>query len=295
MDRPLDDSRVGIIGTGRVAQAMALALRGRSRRAPTIWGRDAGRAKEAADRIGGVEVAPDIATVAERSDLIVLAVADDALEAVIGALAGPVRAGCFVFHASGRSGAAILAPLAERGAVVAAIHPAMTFTGDPAVEVARMAGARFAVTASEKARALAEGIVRALGGAPVWIAEDKRALYHAALCHGANHLVTLIAQARDALAAAGVDDPGALLAPLARAALENGLAKGMDALSGPVLRGDVETIAGHLRAIGRDAPPLEPAYRAMALATLDAVEARGRRAQPAMRTCLTEQDCDVLK
>src|SRR3546814_6617023 len=80
----------------------------------------------------------------------------------------------------------------DLGAMTAAIHPAMTFTGDPESEVGRMAGARFAITAATgEAIERARHIVAALGGIAVEIAEERRALYHAALCHASNHLVTL--------------------------------------------------------------------------------------------------------
>ena len=138
-----------------------------------------------------------------------------------------------------------------------------------------MAGARFAITAAAgEAIERARQIVASLGGVAVEIAEDRRALYHAALCHASNHLVTLISGAAGGLKDAGVDDPATLLAPLVRAALENGLAHGFAGLSGPLLRGDARTIGDHLAALADDSPALLPAYRAMARATLDELERR---------------------
>lgn len=274
--------RIGIIGTGRVASAIGLALAEHSVEPLALWGRDPERCAAVSASIGRACPTPGIADIAERCDLIVLAVSDDALEQSIFNLAavdGP--AAPFVFHVSGRSGTAILAPLSTKGWLTAAIHPAMTFTGDPQAEIRQMIGARFAVTGStQPAIAAARTIVARLGGVPVDIAEEHRPLYHAALCHGANHLVTLIAGSCEVLAAAGVSDPAALLAPLVRAALENSLGKGMAGLSGPLLRGDEATIAGHISALRRDCPPLLPSYRAMALATLDALERLNGREGP---------------
>jgi predicted short-subunit dehydrogenase-like oxidoreductase (DUF2520 family) len=130
---------------------------------------------------------------------------------------------------------------------------------------------------------MARQIVGLLGGVTVEIAEERRPLYHAALCHASNHLVTLMAGASHALTATGVDDPAALLAPLVRAALENSLERGFAALSGPLLRGDEQTVAGHLAALATDCPALLPAYRAMALATLDEL---GRTEPSALRRAL---------
>ena len=119
-------------------------------------------------------------------DAVAIAVSDDALESVAADLARLLPSGSrpIVFHVSGRSGAAILEPLRAAGALTAAVHPAMTFTGNPHTEAQRMAGARFAVTGSTPAAARqAVPIVALLGGIAVEITEDRRSLYHAALCH----------------------------------------------------------------------------------------------------------------
>jgi len=174
--------------------------------------------------------------------------------------------------------------LAQRGALTAAVHPAMTFTGDSTREVARMVGAPFVITApSPSAIAAAHAFVALLGGVADEVAEAQRPLYHAALCHAANHLVTLIAGACDALAAAGVANPSALLGPLVHAALDNGLDRGMAALSGPLIRGDSDTIRNHLAALSADCPQLLPPYRAMATATLDALERLGKQPSAQLR------------
>jgi predicted short-subunit dehydrogenase-like oxidoreductase (DUF2520 family) len=218
-------------------------------------------------------LAPRLADLARHCDVIAIAVSDDAVASVAADLAATMdgsQAPPFVFHVSGRSGAAILDSLRTAGALTAAIHPAMTFTGDPPAEVRRMAGARFAVTGSTpQAGVIARHIVERLGGIAIDIAEERRPLYHAGLCHASNHLVTLMAGASRALQEAGVADPAALLAPLVRAALENSLERGFAALSGPLLRGDDHTVEGHLDALAAACPDLLPAYRAMALATLD--------------------------
>jgi len=281
--------RIGIVGGGRVARAMALGLGDGAARPPLLWARDAARARAAAAAVGA-QAAGAMAALRECG-MIVLAVSDDAVAGVAQGLAAHVRPGAFVFHVSGRSGAAVLEPLRQAGALTAAVHPAMTFTGDPKAEVARMAGARFAVTAPDAAGLeRARSVVARLGGVAVEVPEAQRSLYHAALCHGANHLVTLIAGAGDALRAAGVTEPGALLGPLVRAALENSLAHGFTALTGPVLRGDAETVAGHVAALGRDCPAVLPAYRAMAGATVAMLKAAGRSADEALRAAIDAAD-----
>lgn len=281
--------RIGIIGTGRVAHALAFALRPRSAEPLMLWGRTPAGLDAVARSLPGVTTTGELSTILSHCDLIGIAVTDDALPSIIAQMAQlpAPDAAPFVFHVSGGSGTAPLAPLRARGMTTAAIHPAMTFTGDPQAEVARMTGAHFAVTGSDgDATQYAMRIVKLLGGVPVPVDEAHRPLYHAALCHAANHLVTLIDGAAEAVAAAGVDAPLPLLAPLVRAALDNSLSRGFGALSGPLLRGDVGTIAGHLSAIDGDCPQVAAAYRAMAAATLDRLERGSHAPAPALRDML---------
>lgn len=284
--------RIGIIGAGRVANALALGLAPHSAQAPLLWNRSPQRLQDALRGSGAREAAQSLHHLTRDCDVIALAVADDALTAVAADLATAMMpdASRFIFHVSGQSGAAILEPLRVGSTLTAAIHPAMTFTGDPAREVQLMAEARFAITGSTpEATERARGIVELLGGVAVEVPEDRRPLYHAGLCHASNHLVALISGASAALKQAGVDDPGALLAPLVRAALENSINHGIAGLSGPLLRGDAQTIENHLVALGGQAPELLPVYRAMALATLDELERAGpSSARPALRRTLTE-------
>ena len=267
----------GIVGAGRVAQALALGLAGHSIEPPLMWGRSLEKLGAASAATGG-EVAVSLDRLADDCDVIAIAVSDDAIASLVGELARVLagNSATFIFHVSGQSGAAILEPLRARGALTAAIHPAMTFTGQPGREVAQMAEARFAVTGSStRATEQARDVVARLGGISIEIAEAQRPLYHAALCHASNHLVTLLSGASHALERAGVDDPASLLAPLVRAALQNSLDRGFDALSGPLLRGDARTIEGHLAGLAADCPELLPAYRAMALATIDGLDRTG--------------------
>ena len=268
----------GILGAGRVAQALALGLAPHSAAPPLLWGRSTEKLHAAAASIGCAVIAPSVDQLMAECDVVAIAVADDAIMSVSAEMAKQMPAGGspFIFHVSGRSGASILDPLRAAGALTAAIHPAMTFTGDPANEIRRMAEACFAITGSTTdAVTRARHIVALLKGTAIEIAEERRSLYHAGLCHASNHLVTLMVGASHALRKAGVDDPAALLAPLVRAALENSLLLGFAALSGPLLRGDDQTISQHIDALADSVPELLPPYRAMALATLDEMERAG--------------------
>ena len=160
------------------------------------------------------------------------------------------------------------------GGLPLALHPVMTFTGTT-IDLARLDGAPFGVTAPDELRPAAEALVVEMGGDPVWVAEGHRVLYHAALAHGSNHLVTLEAQVLDLLREAGVDDPARLVAPLLSAALDNVLRYGDAALTGPVMRGDAGTVAAHVRDIGAVSPATRATYVALARATADRALANG--------------------
>ena len=279
-DQATPARRIGVIGVGRVGAVLAHALREAGFEITAVSGEsDASRAR-AASLLPGVPIAKPSA-VARSCDILLLTVPDDMLPNVATVLtdSGALRAGQYVVHTSGRHGVGVLAPVTRVGARPVAIHPAMTFTGTDA-DLDRLDGCVFGVTTEPAGRTIADELVGALGGRPMWIPEDKRTLYHASLAHGANHLVTLVAQAMELLRAAGVEDQGLCsaetLRPLLTAALDNALAAGDAALTGPIVRGDVNTVRAHVREVEANAPHTLPSYVAMARATLDRVVTDGR-------------------
>ena len=154
----------------------------------------------------------------------------------------------------------------------------MTFTG-MSLDLTRLLDCTFGVTADAAMLPIAQALVVEMGAEPVSIAEADRVLYHAALAHGSNHLVTLVAQASQLLRDVGVDAPDRMLGPLLRATLENALASGETALTGPVARGDTGTVAAHAGALreydGGAAGDILEAYLAMARATARRAGSRG--------------------
>jgi predicted short-subunit dehydrogenase-like oxidoreductase (DUF2520 family) len=267
---------VGVIGAGRVGAVLAAGLRTAGHPVVAAAGESDASRRRAADLLPGVSMRKP-SDVAREADLLLLTVPDDMLPNVVKVLAdsGALHAGQVVAHTSGRHGLAVLAPAAAVGARVIALHPAMTFTGT-AVDLERLHGCVFGLTAGPAERELAESLVADLGGRATWVPEEMRTLYHAGLAHGANHLVTLVSEAMGLLSAAGVDDPAGTLRPLLDAALDNALAHGDAALTGPIVRGDVQTVAAHLKDISANAPDTVPSYVAMAWATLDRAVTDGR-------------------
>ncbi|GAA4722335.1 hypothetical protein GCM10023350_00510 [Nocardioides endophyticus] len=268
--------RVGVVGAGRVGAVLAAALRSAGHEIVAAAGEsDASRAR-IADLLPGVPTLKPTA-VARACDLLLLTVPDDMLRNVVTTLsdAGAIRPGQYVVHTSGRHGLDVLRPAAELGARVVAMHPAMTFTGT-AIDLDRLSGCVFGLTAGDAERPIAEALVADLGGNPMWVPEEMRTLYHAGLAHGANHLVTLVTQAMEMLAAAGADDPAGTLRPLLTAALDNALEHGDAALTGPIVRGDVNTVRAHLADIRAKTPQTLTSYVVLARNTLDRAVTDGR-------------------
>ena len=268
--------RVGVVGAGRVGAVLAARLRAAGHEIVAAAGEsDASHDRIAALLPGVPNEKPSV--VSRSSDVLLLTVPDDMLPNVVAVLSasGAIREGQYVVHTSGRQGLAVLAPAAAVGAHVVAMHPAMTFTGT-ALDLDRLDGCVFGLTAPEAERDFAASLVADLGGRPMWVPEESRTLYHAGLAHGANHLVTLVTEAMELLAAAGADDPAATLRPLLTAALDNALAQGDAALTGPIVRGDVNTVAAHLEEIAAKAPQTMESYVALGRATLSRAVTDGR-------------------
>jgi predicted short-subunit dehydrogenase-like oxidoreductase (DUF2520 family) len=286
----MNRQNIGIIGAGRVGAVLGAALE-RAGHAVVATVAVSAASKSRAERLlPGARLLP-ADEVAAAADLVLLAVPDDVLAGLVAGLAdtGALRPGQIVAHTSGAHGLAVLAPVVAAGARPLALHPAMTFTGTGA-DLDRLAGISFGVTAPDDLRATAEALVGDLGGVVEWIAEERRALYHAALAHGANHLATLVSEAMDRLRDAGVHEPERVLAPLLGAALDNTLRLGDAAITGPVSRGDAGTVAKHLQALDAVAPGSVPPYLALARRTADRVIAAGR-----LRPIDAEPLLDVLR
>ena len=278
--------RVGLIGAGRAGTVLAAALRRAGHEVVAVAAVSETSKARAGRLLPGVPVRPADQVVTEAS-LALLTVPDDALGPLVSGLvtAGVPVEGRLLVHASGRHGLAVLDPATRKGALPLALHPVMTFTGR-ADDLDKLAGISFGVTAPEPLRPAAEVLVMEMGGEPVFIAEADRDLYHAALAGAANHLVTQVVQAEELLARAGVGQPARMLGPLLSAALDNALRLGDAALTGPVARGDAETVAGHVAALRAEAPEALPAYLALARLTATRALAAGTLTAPDARRLL---------
>ncbi|GAC1443508.1 MAG: hypothetical protein NVSMB55_17220 [Mycobacteriales bacterium] len=267
---------VGVVGAGRVGAVLGAALARAGHRVIAVSAVSDASVRRAAALLSDVPLlAPD--EVPRHADLVLLTVPDDALGDLVAGLAatGAIRAGQLLAHTSGLHGLSVLAPATRCGALPLALHPVLPFTGTE-VDLARLSGAFFGVTSPEPLRPIAESLVVEMGSEPVWLPDEQRPLWHAALAHGSNHLVTLVASAADLLRQAGVEEPGRVLAPLLGAALDGSLRAGDAVLTGPVARGDAGTVRAHVDVLAAVAPEVLPAYVAMARLTADRALAAGR-------------------
>jgi predicted short-subunit dehydrogenase-like oxidoreductase (DUF2520 family) len=279
--------KVGIISAGRVGTALGVALERVDHVVVACSAVSRASQQRAERRLPDTPIA-SVPDVAGNAELLLLAVPDTELSGLVMGLAATsaVRPGTIVVHTSGVNGVDVLAPLGD--CIPLASHPAMTFTGSDE-DISRLPDTCFGITAADEVGyAIAQSLVLEIGGEPFRVPEQARTLYHAALAHAGNHIVTVLTDALDALRAAVsgtellgqqlVDDqPGGIaeriLGPLARAALENTLQRGQAALTGPIARGDAGVVAGHLHALQNVDPQLAQAYRVNAMRTAEKVHA----------------------
>lgn len=247
-----------IIGAGRLGLALGLRLhRAHAAGRMTIAGRRP--AAPAHPLFAGESLAAGYRTSIEAApvdpDAIVIAVPDAAIEEVAGRLAAiDLPASIPILHTSGSRSLDILQALADRGHPTGSAHP-LAAIADPVSGADRLAGATWGVEGEGEAVALAERIVRACGGHALHIAPGRKTAYHAAAVFASNYAVALLAVAERLMEQAGVhaEEARPALTGLAAGAVENVGARGpAAALTGPIIRGDVETVALHLARLSAD-------------------------------------------
>jgi predicted short-subunit dehydrogenase-like oxidoreductase (DUF2520 family) len=216
---------VGTIGAGRVGTVLASALAGAGHALTGISAVSDASRERAAAMLPAVPVLP-IPEVVERSELVLHAVPDTELESLVAGLAeaGAWQAGQLVLHTAARFGTAVLDPARRSGAIPLAVHPAMSFTGT-SIDLSRLRGAWFAVTAPAPVLPIGQALVVEMGGEPFVVAEGDRVAYGEAIETAVSFSTAIVDQASGLLESIGVGRPGAVLASLVRSAIENSLAR----------------------------------------------------------------------
>ncbi len=254
---------------GRESAVPALAVIGAGRVGNTMH-----RACSAAGlevRLAGRE---DALAACRASEAALLCVPDAEIPAAARAIAEAIPPLRFVGHTSGATRLEALAACSDRGAATFSVHPLQTIPDGSA----ELTGAPCAIAGrNASAEGLALKLAEALEMRPFAVAEERRAAYHAAASMASNFLVALEESAAGLLAEAGVADARELLAPLVLRTAANWAERGADALTGPIARGDRETIARHTEAIRELAPELLPVYEALAARTAELAAPEERR------------------
>ncbi len=214
--------------------------------------------------------------VSEETTVLVLAVPDDTLHEVANEVArvGPARGGCVVLHLSGALSTDVLTPLHVAGYTVGSLHPLQT-VADPWSGADRLRGCAYAIAGEPGALTAARRLVSALGGRPLVIPPALRPLYHAAAVFASNYVLAAAAAVARTLAEAGISEEDAVAAalPLMRGTMDNVEQLGLGAaLTGPVVRGDVDTVRLHL---SRLSPEERRLYSALGLETVRLARAVG--------------------
>lgn len=215
---------VGIIGAGRVGPVLGVALAGAGHRVVAISAISEASRDRAQALLPGVPVL-DVTRVIEASELVILAVPDAELPALVSGLAATNtwQPGQLVVHTSPAYGIEVLRPAFEAGVIPIALHPAMSFTGT-SIDVHRLADCYVAVTAPTPVLPIGQALAVELGAEPIVVSEAKRAAYAEAIATASEFSAAIVAQASGLLADIGVERPGRILAPLIRSAVDNALA-----------------------------------------------------------------------
>ncbi len=258
---------VSIVGAGTLGSLFARELSGRGYPIASIINRTGRTALALAKSVKCRKASTQISDIDPRTQIILIAVSDDAVAETASRLATLKtlrHRTLFAAHCSGVHSADALRPLRLKGATVASIHPIQTFpaarSGLPAR--AKLSGIYFGVDADRKALPQAEALVRALGGTPVVIPAELKPLYHVACVFASNYLMVHLGVVDEiarklSLRASWSEVFGPLIATSMGNVVKRPLA---DALTGPIVRGDIATIDRHLDALAAHAPEFLPLY-----------------------------------
>jgi predicted short-subunit dehydrogenase-like oxidoreductase (DUF2520 family) len=265
---------IAIIGLGRAGTAIGYLLRRAGYPIVAVSSRTSASINERSRYTGGrVFTAESNAEAASLASCIFITTPDDIIASVCSDIAdkGGIRPGDKVIHMSGAAGLDLLDPARKAGAHVASIHPLQSFA-DVEGAIRNIPLSTFGITAEEPLRVWSADLVRELGGVPFEISEDNKPLYHALACIASNYLTTLINMVEEAYISLGLDKDEARRAfwPLVAGTLKNIERRGsVQALTGPISRGDAGTIERHIAVFRRDLSAYLPVYASLGLMTVD--------------------------
>ena len=266
-----------IIGAGMVGTAIGYLLKKAGYEIVAIADKSAAALRRAQSYTGG-KACRKPQEVLREADCILITTPDDIILSVCKDIArSPLIKDKYIFHMSGAGGLDLLDPARKAGAAVASIHPLQSFSSiDNAIQ--NIPSSYFGITADAKAKTQAETIVLALGGKPIYISSQQKSLYHAAACVASNYLVSLLNVVESIYQSIGINENDAKKAylPLIYGSLKNiELSGSVQALTGPIARGDSGTIQKHVDAINANLPQYASLYSSLGLVTVKLARKKG--------------------
>jgi predicted short-subunit dehydrogenase-like oxidoreductase (DUF2520 family) len=269
---------IAIVGPGNLGSAMARALHTAGYRVQEIVHRGGASAKRARALAGEIGARAVIAGEARfNAEIVWICVGDGAIAGCAEELAKSARwDGKIAFHSSGALSSRELKRLKRRGAAVASVHPMMTFVRNVRPD---LRGVTFAIEGDARAVRAARRIARDLGGRAVPIDARRKPMYHAFGAFASPLIVVTIAAAEQVARKAGLDQVSAraAIAPILRQTVENYFEHGpAGAFSGPLVRGDIETVRRHLDVL-RALPEARAAYVALARSAIKTLPVKKKK------------------
>jgi predicted short-subunit dehydrogenase-like oxidoreductase (DUF2520 family) len=266
------EDAVAILGLGKVGTAVGFLLRQAGYRIVAVASRSKASLTQGIVYTGGKPYL-NFSEAALQANCIIIATSDDAIAYVCNRISseGGIKPGTKVIHMSGAGGLDLLESARDAGARVACIHPLQSFA-DVESAIRNIPGSTFGITSGDEIRKWSVQMVRDLGGVPFFISDADKPLYHAAACIASNYLTTLIHMVEEIYQSLGLSREDTIRAiwPLVMGTIGNIESKGtVQALTGPVARGDAGTIRKHAEALRQKLPDLLQAYSALGILTAD--------------------------
>lgn len=274
----MDGFQISIIGAGKVGTAVGHLLKKKGYTVSAVACRTEESLKKALPYTGGLGLLDPVAA-AKLGNLIFVTTSDKDIEAVCQEVAanGGFKKEDIVFHMSGALSVDVLRSAREKGAKTGCLHPMQTFATVRGA-IKNLPGSVFGITVESDLLPLAKKVVGALGGKTALIKDEDKPLYHAAAVIVCNYLVSLFYAGQELYKQMGISPDTARRAflPLLKGTLANLKSVGAPAaLTGPISRGDTETIKCHLEALGKVLPDETELYRVLGRYTIKVALAKG--------------------
>jgi predicted short-subunit dehydrogenase-like oxidoreductase (DUF2520 family) len=265
---------IGFIGAGRIAGVLARALASCGYSVDVVNSRTRDSANRLAGTVDACISVESIQEVVDSSDLVFVTTPDSSIKDVVDDARW--RPDHMVVHCSGALSLAPLKSAAQSGAQVASFHPFQTFIGG-AIDTS-LGSVTFGIESQEPLRTILDNMASRLGGTCISVPSESRALYHASAVISCGYLISVIGGAIELWKRAGLSEAEGIRAigKIAETTIKNFSSDGLDkSMTGPVVRGDLETVRTHLNAIREHSPQLLSLYLSLCSRAIATLPARG--------------------